>query len=141
MSRALLPVLLAFFIMAGTGATNAGESVAGGFLINHDGPMRASAQGMSLHGIGVSRIVTGDFALSVRGQFRMLSSTKLTRQGPALATSRPMATPVWVSLVALGEIQLEIPDKNGAAATIHHAKTAVYRVKENRWILDSQELE
>jgi len=138
--RTLVALAIASFV-AITSATNADEAMAGGFFINHDGIMHGSAQGMSLHGIGSSRIVTGDFALSVRGQFRMLSSAKLTRQGPTLATGRPKATPVWVSLVALGEIQLEIPGKAGAPATIHHARTAVYRVSENRWILDSKELE
>lgn len=117
-----------------------GEAHAGGIRINHDGTMRASTQGMSLHGIGTSHIVTDDFSVRVRGQFRMLSSTKLIRQGRKPAGARPQAVPVWVSLVALGEIQLEIPGQDGSPPAFHRAKTAVYHVRDNRWVLDSQEI-
>lgn len=136
-----LSSLLTAISLAATGVACGNGGIAGDFHINHNGIMRGSAQGMSIHGIGDSRIATSEFVMSVRGQFKMLASAKLTRQGqPLAAGGRPKATQQWVSLVAHGEIQLEIPGVAGAPAVIHHARTAVYRVSEKRWILDSREL-
>lgn len=118
-----------------------GDALADEIRINHDGFMHSSLRNGTTRGIGVSRIKTRDFTLSVRGQFRMLSSAKLSLRGRDLAHGRATATPVWISLAAIGEIQLEIPGEAGAPPSIHHAKTAVYKVSENRWILDAVEME
>jgi hypothetical protein len=135
-----LITLICAYVVSFTGLADASETQAGNIHINHDGTMQSSAQGMSLHGIGTSHISTENFKVSVRGQFRMLSSAKLISQGRKLAEVCPIAKPVWVSLVALGEIQLEIKGKDGDPSTFHQAKTAVYHVRDNRWVLDSKEI-
>jgi hypothetical protein len=127
-------------IVAITGQACATEIPTERIHINHDGTLQSSAQGMSLHGIGTSHIATEDFMLSVRGQFRMLSSAKLTLHSRKLASARPLAKPVWVSLVALGDIHLQIKGRNGEPSTFHRARTAVYHVRDKRWVLDSEEI-
>ncbi len=128
--------IAAFLWLAAAGVVAGGEADVSEMRIRHSGTASFGKRGMSFAGIGTTEFRWEDFVLSVKGQFRMQGSARVARSLPG-ERKKFRVTPGWISLVALGDVTLELP---GAEPQRFRAAKAVYLFAEDRWLLDGGEL-
>jgi hypothetical protein len=102
------------------------------FRLEHSGLLQSSKSTASLHGIGNTIIFHDEFELYVDGQFRLIGSTRLVKMPTGNRQLQLRHEPVFVSIVALGDVRLKFPMTGKTIC----GNTAVYRVSEGSWTLD-----